>query len=130
MSSFGVDNRKIQMHSLVQARLALSEGDPLWTHPERISHQLSQTRFPNGHSGNIWVSLIEHDSQADLHLRDDGFGLPAGFDHSAPTSLAMQFASDLKIQINGALEREPRSDTHFHIHFHPRPQHKQQQAAG
>ncbi len=130
MSSFGVDNHQIQMHASVEARLGLTEAIPCGLILNEFLTNSLKHAFPNGRSGNIWFSLIEHDGQADLHFRDDGVGLPAGFDHSASSSLGMQLVSDLTIQMDGTLERQPGSGTHFHIRFHPRPQQKQQRAAG
>ena len=130
MNSFGVDNRKIQMHSSVQARLGLTEAIPCGLILNEFLTNSLKHAFPNGRSGNIWFSLIEHDGQADLHFRDDGVGFPPGFDYSTASSLGMQLVSDLTIQMEGTLKREPGSGTHFHIHFHPRSPQAQKQAAG
>jgi len=121
MSSLGGDSCDIQLHTAVSARLGLTEAVPCGLIINEFLTNSLKHAFPNGRKGNIWLTLTEKDGQADLHFRDDGVGLPPGFDCASSSSLGMQLVLDLATQMAGTVKREPGLGTHFHVHFHLRP---------
>jgi PAS domain S-box-containing protein len=65
--------------------------------------------FPGSRNGRGWVCL-EHDGEQLLHLevRDDGVGLPPGFDPASCSTMGMQIVSSLAGQLGGWLEVDAR----------------------
>ena len=84
---------------------------------ELISNALKHA-FPNGRSGQLWVELHQDsDRQVRLIVRDNGTGLPPGFDIFETDSLGMQLVGTLVDQLNGTLEIHSEGGTEFIITF-------------
>jgi two-component sensor histidine kinase len=60
--------------------------------------------FPEGRPGTIRVGLHGDASAWELLVRDDGVGLPAGFDATRATSLGLQLVRTLTEQLGGRLD--------------------------
>lgn len=60
--------------------------------------------FVGRSSGRVRVGLALQDGVPVLVVRDDGVGLPAGFDAAAPTSMGLQLAAALAAQLGGRLQ--------------------------
>ena len=85
---------------------------------ELVSNSLKHA-FPGGRRGSIIIELKQGpDSQLFLRVRDDGIGLPEGFNYRNAKSLGMQIVTTLVHQINGKME-VPRSGkgAEFRISF-------------
>lgn len=66
--------------------------------------------FPDGRSGNIHLSLSQPDPHTCvLEVRDDGTGLPDGFDPAAGHSLGLHLIRSLSRQVDGVYEFLPAS---------------------
>jgi two-component sensor histidine kinase len=71
---------------------------------ERISNALKHA-FRDRRKGTIWVGLTRADPcRLRLTVRDDGFGLPAGFDVTNVNSMGLQLVTTLCEQLAGTLE--------------------------
>ncbi len=75
--------------------------------------------FPSGESGNIHVQLHQAEIEAYYHLsvRDNGVGLPAGFQLEHAQSLGLKLVNRLTQQLGGILEMDQDQGTQFTIHF-------------
>jgi len=74
--------------------------------------------FPGGRAGAIGLSLKAHgDREAVLTVRDDGVGLPPGFDINAATSLGLQLVPLFADQMHGSLRVEPGPGACFELRF-------------
>jgi PAS domain S-box-containing protein len=62
--------------------------------------------FPGGRRGTIAVSLGKTGSGLILEVRDDGAGLPAGFDLAADAGMGLSLVQALASQIDGAFRME------------------------
>ena len=60
--------------------------------------------FVGRETGRVQVVLALLEAVPVLSVSDDGVGLPAGFDISAPASMGLQLASALAIQLGGRLQ--------------------------
>lgn len=61
--------------------------------------------FPSGRKGNLWIKLRKKgEKRAELTVRDDGVGFPAGLDFRKAESLGMVIINTLVDQIDGKLE--------------------------
>ena len=66
--------------------------------------------FPGGRSGSIHLSLSQPDARTCvLEVRDDGTGLPEGFDPAGGHSLGLHLIRSLSRQVNGTYEFLPAS---------------------
>ncbi|MCX6396431.1 MAG: sensor histidine kinase [Propionibacteriales bacterium] len=68
--------------------------------------------FPDGRSGAVEVTARSGPAAGDLvvGVRDDGIGLPGGFDLEASSSLGLSIMQTLVAEIGGALTIGPRED--------------------
>lgn len=74
--------------------------------------------FPDGRSGHVWVSVVASDpGRFTLSVRDDGVGLPAGFNITATSTLGLQLVRGLVTQIDGALTVAHSGGTEFRVTF-------------
>jgi two-component system, sensor histidine kinase PdtaS len=77
--------------------------------------------FPGDRSGRIGVALgaVGTERRAVLSIRDDGQGLPEGFDIDTTGSLGLSIARQFAKQLGGTLvmERRPEGGTDAHLEF-------------
>jgi two-component sensor histidine kinase len=68
---------------------------------ELITNSLKYA-FPGGRRGRVTVSLRNGPDRAVLAVRDDGVGLPAGFDHSGSAGMGIKLVRGLANQVGGS----------------------------
>ena len=75
--------------------------------------------FPGGRSGEVLIELHELADGTQLRLRvsDTGVGLPSDFDARRSTSLGLQLAGDLAVQLGGHLDIGPGPAAVFSVTF-------------
>jgi PAS domain S-box-containing protein len=84
---------------------------------ELISNALEHG-FPDGRSGSITVSMEEAGGgHCRMSVRDDGVGLPAGFEIGSSGSLGLRLVSILARQIDGELEVRSGAGAEFIVTF-------------
>lgn len=72
--------------------------------------------FPAGRKGKIGVEIQRHDGHGFvLYVRDDGVGLPGGFDLRKAESLGLQLVAILIDQLNATTEIDTTGGTTFKI---------------
>jgi two-component sensor histidine kinase len=60
--------------------------------------------YPNGAGGNIWVKVAGVGDKVSISVRDEGAGLPPGFDRDKPKGLGMRIITAFVKQLDGTLE--------------------------
>jgi two-component sensor histidine kinase len=83
---------------------------------ELVSNSLKHG-FPDGHEGEIHVSMDYKNSQYILTVADNGVGLPAEFNLHTTKSLGFKLVLALANQLSGHLEFESHGGTRFSITF-------------
>ncbi|HWQ20372.1 MAG TPA: CHASE4 domain-containing protein [Methanotrichaceae archaeon] len=84
---------------------------------ELVSNSLKHA-FPKGRSGEIGIELHrEDDGSYTLVTRDDGVGLPEGFDFKNTRSLGLQLVNILVKQLHGSIDLDRSHGTKFIIKF-------------
>lgn len=74
--------------------------------------------FAGRSSGTITISLKEKNAEElELHVSDDGKGLPAGFDPANLNSLGVKLVKGLASQVKGTVRFESNQGTHCFIDF-------------
>jgi two-component sensor histidine kinase len=75
--------------------------------------------FPESGEGSIDISIKAIDkNQYILEIKDNGIGLPPGFDIENSKTLGLQLVKVLTDQLDGKLEIESKSGVRFTITFH------------
>lgn len=86
---------------------------------ELVSNSIKYA-FPDEQSGKVQVLCSTNkDKSISLIVRDDGVGLPPGFDHTKGTSLGLKLVNSLTRQIDGNLSVGNTKGTCFEITFRP-----------
>lgn len=76
----------------------------------------SKYAYPAGTTGHIWVSVEQKDDSACVSIRDDGVGLPPGFDVTKSKGLGMRIATHLASQLGANLTSDTKhSGTLFEL---------------
>jgi PAS domain S-box-containing protein len=73
--------------------------------------------FPEDRSGEIIVSLIRDNSRYILSVRDNGIGLPEGFDLKSSETLGLHLVKILVKQLDGILKTSVDKGTEFRVTF-------------
>lgn len=88
---------------------------------EAISNALKHA-FPHQRGGVITAALEQCEERMSIQVRDDGVGLPAGFDIQRVSSLGSQLILGLVRQLEGELEMRSEQGTILHFSFPRRRQ--------
>jgi two-component sensor histidine kinase len=73
--------------------------------------------FPNGHKGEVTVSLSPEDGRITLAVADNGVGFPENIDFRNTESLGFQLVTALVDQLGGTIELASKKGTTFVISF-------------
>jgi len=85
---------------------------------ELISNSLKYA-FPAGSAGTIHISIKRIEEHAvRLDIRDDGIGLPKGFDIASTETLGHTLVTGLSSQLNGTMTVDGTDGTSFSLTFH------------
>jgi two-component sensor histidine kinase len=71
--------------------------------------------FPEGKTGEIALTVREEGPFLTIVCRDDGPGLPRGYDWKNPDTVGLAIVASLVGQLEGSIEREPSAGTTFVI---------------
>jgi PAS domain S-box-containing protein len=84
---------------------------------ELVSNVLKHA-FPKEAKGEVWISMhTTCNGQLVLTVRDNGIGLPAGFEWQKSKSLGLRLVSDLTMQLRGKMEVDGSAGTTFRLTF-------------
>jgi PAS domain S-box-containing protein len=74
--------------------------------------------FPENQEGEIKISLLKNDDQIELTYKDNGIGIPKGFDWQKADSLGLKLVKMLaENQLDGSIDMESKNGTKFTIKF-------------
>jgi len=91
---------------LKRITVPVKEAAPLGLILTELITNACKYAFPGGRRGIIAVELDKEESRARLEVRDDGIGLPAGFDASRSTGMGLNLVRSLAAQIAGKFSME------------------------
>ncbi|MBL1176982.1 PAS domain S-box protein [Pantanalinema sp. GBBB05] len=119
LESYNVDARSIHLHTQVAGvffdiEIAIPCGLII---NELVSNALKYA-FPESQLGDIWIELQSNQDQTwTLRVRDNGVGVPPGFDINNTRSLGMTLVQGLVEQLEGSLSIESTQGSDFSIVF-------------
>ncbi len=71
------------------------------------AHKADLAKQAKGPAGNVWMFVKNDGAQLVVQVRDDGHGLPEGFDIDSTTSLGLSIVRDLvRSQLDGTISME------------------------
>lgn len=73
--------------------------------------------FVDGREGRVTITMTQNESVYRLSVRDNGVGLPPGFEQRQTATLGLQLVETLTDQINGVLEMQGTGGAQFSIVF-------------
>ena len=83
---------------------------------ELISNAIKHA-FPDGRTGEVMVRIAAEDGAVSISVRDDGIGLPPGFDIDRSDTLGLQLVRTLSDQLRAQLEVDRGPGAEFRVRF-------------
>lgn len=117
--TYGADPEAVSVHlSIENITLDIDTAIPCGLIVTELVSNALKHAFPAGRSGEIRVEVWPAGDRTHvLTVRDNGGGMPAGYDWRTGSSLGLKLVSDLARQLDGAFEMEPGEGTAFRIEF-------------
>lgn len=99
-----------------EVKVSINKASPLGlTINELISNALKYA-FPDDRKGEILVATRKQDDRLELVIRDNGVGMPEGFDWKNSSTLGLKLVRSLiENQLNGSIDVATQSGTQFTI---------------
>ncbi len=118
-ANFNNEKKKITQHIDTHGiALDIDTSIPLGLIINELLTNSYKYAFDGRSSGTITISLKEKNAEElELHVSDDGKGLPAGFDPGSLNSLGVKLVKGLASQVKGTVRFESNQGTHCFIDF-------------
>lgn len=117
-NSFSLGSRKIKFHmEIIQEKLDISQAVPIGLILNEAITNSIKYAFDN--PGGL-ISVIARkvsDGIIELMIKDDGRGMPTGFDHNQATSLGIEMMKALSRQLGGNLNLSPHPGVTIALQF-------------
>jgi len=105
-ANYKVDSRGISYKvDAIDVQLDISRAIPCGLIINELITNALKHAFPEGREGEVFVRMRPSDGDGyELAVKDNGVGMPEGFDLRQKGSLGFQIVSDLVKQIDGSIE--------------------------
>lgn len=110
------DNINIETN-IGDVHLTLDSAVPCGLIFNELVSNIFKHAFPGNRKGKILIEMNSEEEEVFLRVKDDGVGLPAGFDISSPETLGYQLIISLTDQIDGNLQVKNKGGTEVIISF-------------
>jgi len=118
MSMWHMDTRNVAIKtSAISASLDVDAAVPCALILNELVTNCCKYAFPDDRPGSIEVDFYYKDSRYVLTVRDDGIGLPEGFDPTASETLGLQLVSVLAKQLRGNVLLNSQNGTEVTVSF-------------
>ena len=106
--TYGVDQKGLNVRTTVEdVSLDVDTAIPCGLIINELVSNVLKHAFPKGSAGEVVVELRPHGThEYSLLIKDNGVGLPEGFDVRTSNSLGLKLVSDLTRQLDGFMEVE------------------------
>ncbi|MFA6332551.1 MAG: PAS domain S-box protein [Methanoregula sp.] len=120
-SFYGVDHRRVSLkNDIAKIPLDINTAIPLGLILNEIISNALKHAFPDDRSGTIRISGRSDGGLLTLDVKDDGIGLPSGFDWKSAESLGLRLINSLVDQLGGTLDLGKGPGTEFIITIPPK----------
>jgi PAS domain S-box-containing protein len=120
-SFYGVDHRRVSLkNDIAKIPLDINTAIPLGLILNEIISNALKHAFPDDRSGTISISGRSDGGLLTLDVKDDGIGLPSGFDWKSAESLGLRLINSLVDQLGGTLDLGKGPGTEFIITIPPK----------
>jgi len=118
-STYGVNRENLTIQTRIDdVNLDVDTAIPCGLLINELVSNVLKHAFPDGRSGEVWIELESRGPrQCVLTVRDNGVGMPEGFDWRTSNSLGLQLVVDLARQLDGTVEVQTTQGTAFRIAF-------------
>jgi two-component sensor histidine kinase len=116
--SYGSDPARIHLaFDLEPIQLEIGQAIPCGLILNELLSNAFKHAFPNGHKGEINVSMRKHERRIELAIEDTGVGLPEKRTPGEGRSLGMTIVGILTRQLSGSMEITSNHGSHFVLRF-------------
>jgi len=116
--SYYIDNHQIRpFMEIDDIKLNIETAVPLGLIISEIVSNSLKYAFPDGRTGEVYLSLRTLDNGYEMIIGDDGIGFPADIEFRKTESLGMQLVNSLIKQLDGDIELDRTNGTSFIIRF-------------
>jgi PAS domain S-box-containing protein len=118
-STYSIAPEKIQMHFFIEdVLLDVESAIPCGLIVNELMSNTFKHAFPGDRTGEITIGFALKDAWYTLSFKDNGVGMPPGFDYTASESLGLKLVHVLTTdQLDGTLELVPENGTKYIIRF-------------
>jgi PAS domain S-box-containing protein len=118
-ANYKVDSRGISYKvDAIDVQLDISRAIPCGLIINELITNALKYAFPEGREGEIFVRMRPSDGDGyELAVKDNGVGMPEGFDPGGKGTLGFQIVSDLVKQIDGSIEIKSDAGTEIIIRW-------------
>lgn len=118
-ANFNVHNKKITYDINTNGVvLDIDTSIPLGLIINELLTNIYKYAFIDRDKGRITINLQQkNEEELELHIADDGVGLPSNFDMNTVNSLGVKLIKGLSNQLKGAIRYENNNGTHCFINF-------------
>jgi PAS domain S-box-containing protein len=117
MMSYSLTGKVELKTDLVRTDLVLDQAIPCGLILNELIGNSLKHAFPDLREGEIHIRLSEQDGQVSIALRDNGVGLPEGFDPKRDGNLGMELIDTLVDQLGGSIVMEARQGVSYLLTF-------------
>jgi two-component sensor histidine kinase len=121
--AYSIKRNQIDVRTDIEdVSISLDQATPISLILNELISNAFKHAFPEGRKGSITITvrseLDEKNSRiGHITIRDDGVGMPEGFDLQRMTSIGLKVFLGLLRQIDGQVELERDAGTAFHVRF-------------
>jgi two-component sensor histidine kinase len=117
--TYGVQKKELRVHTDIEnVFLGVDTAVPCGLIINELVSNVFKHAFIGRANGELWIKVRQHEDKTyTLTVRDNGAGLPEGFNLDTVNSLGMNLVRDLTTQLDGALFVESGDGTTFHATF-------------
>ncbi len=117
--SYGVGNAVGITSDMTSLRVSIDSAVPCGLIVNELISNAFKHAFPGGRTGEIRVTLREHDEKIEFGVSDNGIGLPRGFDWRSTGSYGLQSAVSLaEHQLGGRFMVDTADGVAVTVRFH------------
>ncbi len=117
-SLFEIYSSNIEFHSSMNSQeFNMEQAIPIGLIVNELTLNTIKYAFPNNEKGNLCIEFNKEDTKYTLIVKDDGIGLPDGFNLDNLNSLGLVVVQNLTIQLGGTLSIIDCEGTGFKIEF-------------